>query len=90
MSRTIWQVYIIECQDGSLYTGVTTDLDRRFKEHHTKTTHYTSYNPTKQIVYQEPFDSKSTAFKREVQIKRWTRKKKLALIAGDKDLLKKL
>lgn len=85
----IWHVYILECRGGSLYTGVTTDLERRFKEHCAKTAHYTSYNPPKQIVYQEPFDSKSDAFKREAEIKRWTRKMKLALIEGDLVLSKK-
>ena len=85
-----WQVYILECKDGSLYTGVTADLDRRFKEHHARTTHYTSYNPPEKIAYQESFLSKSDAFKREAQIKRWTRKKKLALISGELKLLKAL
>ena len=83
-----WYTYILKCKDSSLYTGVTTDLNRRFKEHHAKTTHFTSYNPPKEIVYRETFDLKSDAFKREAQIKRWTRKKKLALIAGDMALLK--
>ena len=78
-----WHTYILECKDGSLYTGVTTDLTRRFKEHQAKTAHYTSYNPPKEMVYQELFDSKSDAFKREAQIKRLTRKKKLALIGAN-------
>ena len=76
----MWYVYILECKDGSLYTGVTTDVERRFKEHHAKTAHYTSSHPPKRIVHQESFDSKPIAFKREAQIKRLTRKKKLALI----------
>ncbi|MBI3252748.1 MAG: GIY-YIG nuclease family protein [Candidatus Omnitrophica bacterium] len=90
LSRTIWQVYILECKNGSLYTGVTTDLERRFKEHHAKTTHYTSYNPPVQIVFSETFENKSQAFKREAQIKRWTKKKKLALISGDSEPLRSL
>jgi peptidylprolyl isomerase len=81
--RMKWHTYILECNNGSLYTGVTTDLDRRFKEHCAKTAHYTSYNPPKKIVYQELFPSRSEALKREAQIKKLTRKKKLALIAGD-------
>ena len=85
-----WHLYILECQGGSLYTGVTTDVERRFKEHHAKTTHYTSYNPPKRIAYTERFPTKTGAFKREAQIKGWTRKKKLALIAGDRALLKRL
>ncbi|MBI4353341.1 MAG: GIY-YIG nuclease family protein [Candidatus Omnitrophica bacterium] len=78
----MWHTYILECKDGSLYTGVTTDLNRRFKEHHAKTAHYTSGHPPKQIVYREAFFSRSEALKREAQIKRWPRRKKLALITG--------
>ena len=75
-----WSAYILECKNGSLYTGVTTDVKRRFREHQKKTARYTSYNPPKRVVYQECFESKSDAFKREAQIKSWTRKKKLAFI----------
>ena len=86
----MWYVYILECADQSLYTGTTTDLKRRFKEHHAHTTHYTSYNPPHQVVYTESFSAKSAALKREAQIKGWTRKKKLALISGDLASLKRL
>ena len=79
----MWYVYILECIDGSLYTGATNNLDRRFKEHQKKTAHYTSYNPPKSIVYTEQFSTRSEALKREAQLKDWTRRKKLALIADD-------
>jgi predicted GIY-YIG superfamily endonuclease len=85
----MWHVYILECMDGSLYTGVTTDLKRRLKEHRAKTTHYTSYNPPRQTVYAESFSTRPDALKREAQIKGWTRRKKLALIAGDLPSLKR-
>lgn len=65
-----------------MYTGVTTDVERRFKEHLAQSARYTSYNPPTRILHQESFKSKSKAFKREAEIKRWPRKKKLALIAG--------
>ena len=84
----MWYVYILECKDGSLYTGVTNDLERRFKEHQKGTAHYTSYNSPKSVVYTELFPTKSEALKRESQIKSWTRRKKLALIAGDYQRLK--
>ncbi len=84
-----WQVYILECKGGSLYTGVTTDLERRFREHHANTARYTSYNPPVKMVYSQGFSNKSDAFKREAQIKRWTRKRKLALIAGVRKLFTK-
>lgn len=86
----MWYVYILECQDGSLYTGVTTDLDRRFKEHQKNTTHYTGYNPPVRILYTEPFTDRSQALKRESQIQGWTRRKKLALIQGNLEALKQL
>ena len=86
----MWYVYIVECQNGSLYTGVTTNPKRRFKEHQHAGSHYTSYNPATQLVYTEEISDESTARKREAQIKGWTRKKKLALIRGDQALLKTL
>ena len=80
----MWNVYIIECTDKSLYTGTTTDISRRLIEHNAKKGgNYTKlYTPVK-LVYQEPADSHSKALKREAQIKRWTRNKKLALIKGN-------
>ncbi len=85
-----WCVYILECKNKSLYTGITTNLERRFREHLKKSAHYTSYNPPIKIVYQEMVDTKSYALKRESEIKQWTRKKKLALITGNEELVKKL
>jgi putative endonuclease len=86
----MWYVYILECKDKSLYTGVTNNLDRRLKEHLKKTSHYTGYNPPRKILYTKLFSTKSKVTKREKQIKGWTRRKKLALIEGNLDLLKKL
>ena len=86
----MWQVYILECKDGAFYTGITSNLERRFKEHLKKTTHYTGYNPPLKVIYKESAPNRSQALKRESQIKKWTRKKKLALIKGDFELLKRL
>jgi len=86
----MWYIYILQCEDKSLYTGITNNLERRFREHHKKTIHYTSYNPPVKILYKEQYSTKSEAAKREAQIKGWTRKKKLALIKGDLKMLKKL
>ncbi|MGA2171997.1 MAG: GIY-YIG nuclease family protein [Sedimentisphaerales bacterium] len=86
----MWCVYILECADKSLYTGITNDLNRRMKEHFKKTLHYTGYNSPKKILFKELFLTKAEAAKREKQIKGWTRRKKLALIKGDLVLLKKL
>ena len=87
----MWYVYILECKDGILYTGITYDLQRRFEEHLAgkggKFTHAFKVN---QFLYSEPCGSKNKALKRESQIKGWTRRKKLALIQGGKALLKRL
>ena len=74
-------VYIIECANKALYTGITTDLKRRFNEHKTgKGGHYTSYNPAVKIRYFEKHATRSHASKREAQIKKLPRAKKLALL----------
>jgi len=73
-------VYIIECKDKSLYTGITNDLDRRFSEHKNGTGgHYTSSKEVVRIVYTEQHPDRSSALKREAQIKGWKKEKKLAL-----------
>ena len=48
-----WYVYILECKSGTLYTGITTDVERRFQEHLEKSARYTSYNPPVRVVYRE-------------------------------------
>lgn len=83
-------VYIVQCQDGKLYTGITDSVERRFKEHQHHGSHFTSYNHATKLLYKETFADKHQAAKREKQIKGWTRKKKQALITGDFALLKKL
>lgn len=74
-------VYILECSDKSLYTGVTNDLERRFQQHKNKKGgHFTSSKDVVRIVYTEEHPDRSSALKRELQIKGWTRQKKLDLI----------
>jgi predicted GIY-YIG superfamily endonuclease len=87
----IWHVYILKCIDGSFYAGVTQDLGRRFQEHQSgKGGHYTKSFGAVELLYQESFLTKEDVLKREAQIKGWTRRKKLALIHGNKELLKVL
>ena len=77
----MWFVYILECADGSLYTGITTDISRRVAEHKQGTgAKYTMSHPVKECVYQEACGSRSLALKREVEIKKLSRARKLALI----------
>jgi len=74
-------LYLIECRDGSLYTGVTTDVERRFGEHKKKEGgHYTSAKGVIKVAYTEPHPDRSSASKREAEIKSWPRQKKLELI----------
>ena len=80
----MWQVYILECKNGSLYTGITCDVVRRYKEHLRGSCRYTSYNPPVKLLYTEHCFDRSGALKRECQIKSWSRSKKLALINQEK------
>lgn len=74
-------VYILKCKDGSLYTGITTDLPRRLEEHRSgKGAKYTRGKKAGKVVYSERKNNRSTASKREAEIKNWTRAEKLALI----------
>jgi len=74
-------VYLLQCCDNSIYTGITNDLERRFAEHKNKKGgHYTSSRNVEKIIHTEEFATKSEALKREAEIKSWKRDKKLALI----------
>ncbi len=74
----MWHVYVLLCHDSSLYTGVTNDVAKRFRQHVTgKGASYTTSHPPICIVHTERFKSKSSAFKREYEIKHWPRKKKI-------------
>ena len=74
-------VYLIECRDGSLYTGITNDIQRRFAQHKNgQGGHYTSSKRVVKIVYTEQHPDRPSALKREAQIKGLTRQKKLNLI----------
>ena len=82
----MWHVYILKCGNGSLYTGMTDNLERRFKEHASgKGGHFTKSFGAKKILYSEQCSDKSSALKREAQIKGWTRGDKLALIEDKKE-----
>ena len=85
----MYYVYILECANKALYTGITTDLKRRFAQHKAgEGGHYTSSNRAVKIRYYEVCKDRSEATKREIQIKRWSRTKKLALIKADRGILK--
>lgn len=76
-----WYLYIAKCRDESLYTGITTDIPRRIKEHNAKKgAFYTKNKLPVELVYQEIMANQSEARKREAAIKKLTRKDKLKLI----------
>jgi len=78
-----YYVYILECANKSLYTGITTDLKRRLAEHKSgKGCRYTAYNRPRKIRHSEVYATRSKAAKREAEIKGWTRAEKIALISG--------
>lgn len=74
-------VYLLQCSGNSIYTGITTDLSRRFLEHKNKKGGaYTASHKAEKIIYTEKFATKSQALRREAEIKSWRREKKLDLI----------
>ncbi len=74
-------IYILKCGDDTLYTGWTTDLERRLRCHNSgKGAKYTRCRLPVKIVYSEEFEDKSSALKRECEIKKISRDKKLLLI----------
>ena len=77
----MYYVYLVQCEDKSIYTGITTDLKRRFQEHKDKVGgHYTRAHKVEKILHTEKFQTRSKASKREAEIKSWRREKKLELI----------
>lgn len=78
-------VYILRCNDGSLYTGYTTDLTRRVWEHNhsNKGAKYTRSRRPIVLVHSESYSSRSDAMKREYAIKQLSRADKLKLIGGE-------
>ena len=77
----MYYVYLIQCKDKSIYTGITTDVERRFLEHKNKMGgHYTRAHKVEKILHTEQFETRSEASKREAEIKSWSREEKLKLI----------
>ncbi len=79
----IWQVYIIETENNTLYTGITNDLESRWIAHQQgKGAKYLRVHKPKKIVYVETRESRSVASQREAEIKNLTREQKLLLISA--------
>ena len=78
-----WFFYIIRCADGSLYSGITNDIEHRIKEHNRgKGAKYTLGRRPVKLVYREIYNNTSEARQRESQIKGWAKIKKERLILG--------
>jgi putative endonuclease len=78
-----WTLYIVRCRDGSLYTGITNDLERRLERHDAGTAaRYTRGRGPVKLVYREACADRSAASRREAAVKRLTRGQKRALVEG--------
>ena len=88
MKHASWQVYILRCKAGTLYTGVTTDVVRRVEAHNRgRGAAYMRRNGPGMLVYLEDAPSQSAALKREAAIKRLSRARKLTLLSAESNLL---
>lgn len=76
-------VYLLECADGTIYTGMTDNLERRFWQHKNgKGANYTKKHGVKSIIYKELHNSREEAHVRELEIKTWTKTSKISLANG--------
>jgi putative endonuclease len=81
MGSTRWEVYIIETETGMLYTGITSDMERRLQQHRTsKGAKFFHFSSPEKIVFRESHPNRSSASKRESAIKKMSRQEKLLLI----------
>jgi predicted GIY-YIG superfamily endonuclease len=81
-------MYILECADGSYYTGSTTDLEKRLAEHQAgEGANHTKKRLPVKLLYYEVFNRIDEAFYREKQVQGWGRKKKEALMSGNEHQL---
>ena len=81
MSAGSWAVYIIRCADGTLYTGIAPDVEKRVQKHNEgKGAKYTRGRTPVELVYREEHPNRAEASKREYQIKQLSRAEKLELI----------
>ena len=88
----LYYVYILACNDNSYYTGITSDIKKRMIEHNTvsKPKAYTAKRLPVQLVYLTSFTEVNLAIAKEKQIKKWSRRKKIALINSEFNDLRNL
>ena len=87
--ESTWHLYILRCKDGSLYTGITTDVNKRLEVHRSgRGAKYTRGRAPLELVYREECGTHSDALKRELEIKALKKTEKIALIETGKNLSK--
>jgi predicted GIY-YIG superfamily endonuclease len=85
-----WSLYILKCNDGSFYTGITNDIERRLKMHQEgKASRYTRTRGPVEMLYSEKCGDRSSALIRECEVKEWPKKKKEALVLGEEQTPKR-
>jgi putative endonuclease len=78
-----WYFYILRCSDRSFYSGITNNLEERLREHNSGVgAKYTKTRLPVELLYFEEFPDKSSACKREIEVKGWRKEKKKALVGG--------
>ena len=82
MSRAEWYLYVVECADGTLYTGITTNINRRLNEHNygSRSAKYTRSRRPVKLRYTKEYKNQSQASRAEYKFKKLTRKRKLEII----------
>jgi len=81
-----WFLYIIECKDGTFYTGITLDVQRRFEEHSTegpKSAKYVKGKGPLTLIFSAPVGQKGKAYQIEKKVKRLSKKRKIDLVVGN-------
>jgi len=89
----MYYFYVLRCSDSSLYCGMTSNLEKRLREHNSggsKGAKYLRGRKPVSLVYSEDYVDIKSALRREIQVKSWTKAKKEALVNNDLGLLKKL
>ncbi len=88
MSQPQFSLYIVRCKDGSLYTGITTNVDRRIREHEAgrRGAKYLSGRAPLRLVFEEPVGTRSQALQLEHRVKKLKRSEKKALVEGNRRL----
>jgi len=84
----MYKVYIVKCNDGTLYTWITTDLEKRIRQHNWELSWWAKYTlsrrPVKLVYYEDSYNNRSEATKREIEIKKLKKQEKIWLINKEK------